>query len=201
MLGGMGDKGMAAMAKQILKSEGGKAMFSIITGAERGLVASVKEQHDALGIDEIGALPDSEDRAEELYQLALAKVNGRFPAFAVENQYGSRLDNAEEAAEFAALDVDEWEEQKAEWADRYRSQGVEGTDEELAEAHVRARYDVDMATFETLVVDWSDDREARELERIVTAGLKTAQNGIDRTTAVLEAADVEVEGDVVVSDP
>ena len=201
MLGGMGDKGKVAMARRMLNNEQAEAVFRIVSTVERALTASVKEQHDALGIDEIGALPDPEDRAEELHQLAIAKVNGRFPAFAVENQYGSRLENAEEAAEFAALDVDEWEEQKAEWADRYRSQGVEGTDEELAEAHIRARYDVDMATFETLVVDWSDDREARELERIVTSGLKTAQNGIDRTTAVLEAADVQVEGDVVVSDP
>ena len=108
--------------------------------------------------------------------------------------------------QFAGIDREEWQEQKAQWAQDYREQGKDAPDEVLARAHVKARYGVDLETFEEAVVKWPDEREAQELENIVTSGLRTAQEGINRTTAILEAADVDGqdvldESDVVVSDP
>ena len=205
MLKEYGKQQKRAMARRFLKSNQAEALIGILTEIERALIASVEEQHEALGLDGFGNLPDTDDRAAELRQLALAKLDGSLPEYIVEN-YDDHLENADEAAQFAGIEADEWAEQKEQWAQDYREQGMDAPDEALVDAHLRARYGVDLETFENLVVNWSDKREAAELENILASGFRTAKDGIEQTTAVLEVADVDgeqviEENDVVVSDP
>jgi hypothetical protein len=75
-----------------------------------------------------------------------------------------------------------WAEQRAEWADSWREQGLEGTDRELSTAHVGARFDMDLEEFEKLVVDWSSEREKRALRQLLAGPIEAAQDQIDAAT-------------------
>lgn len=198
---------MESVARRYLEGEKGTAILSILTEMERVLNEEIRDQHEALGIETIEQLPSKEDRAEEIRQVALAHLNGQFPEHVVKTYLGDRLENVEEAAQFADLDEEEWQETKEDWAENYEEMGTEGTVDELARAHVRTRYGVDLEEFYHLVVHWPEGRAGSEMESIIASGVRTAQNGIQRTTAVVEAADIEIEEsdledqDVVLSDP
>jgi hypothetical protein len=189
--------GKEQAAKRFLNSDEARAAFEVLSEIETTLLESVRDQHDAIGLETIDEdeLPSKEDRVGQLQQAAEAKVGGRFPEFVVETFLDDRLENADEAAAYADLSEEEWESTKAKWADNYREQGVEGDDEELARAHVRTRYDVDLDEFYHLVVNWPEGREAAELQDLLASGVRMANQGINRTTAVLEAADVQVDVD------
>lgn len=189
--------GKRETVKRLLKSEKGAAALSILVEAEQTLIASVLEQHETLGITEIDTsdLPSKDDRVSQLQAVALAKIEGRFPAHFVETYFDGRLDHASEAAQFADLDDDEWTAKKAEWAASLRDQGVDGGDEELARAHARTRYGIDLDEFEALVVNWPDGRETDELKGILASGVQLANEGINETTRILEEADVEIDVD------
>lgn len=191
--------GKKETAKRILKSDQAKAAFSAIAETETTLIKSVREQHETIGLDTLDDddLPSKADRVTQLQQLVLAKIEDRFPAHVVETYCGDRLDHADEAADFAAIPDEEWTAQKETWAEEYRDAGYEGSDEELARAHVRSRYGVDLDVFEALVVNWPEGREAAELRNILASGLEMANEGINRTTAVLEEADVDIDADDV----
>lgn len=185
--------GKKEAAKRFLKSDRATAVFSVIAEAESTLVKSVREQHATIGLDTIDEedLPSREDRVTQLQQVALAKIEGRFPEYVVETYISDRLNHADEASDFAAVTDEEWQAQKEKWAEEYRDAGYEGTDEELARAHVRSRYGADLDEFYALVVNWPEGREGAELKNVLASGLKMANEGINRTTAVLEKADVD----------
>lgn len=189
--------GKEQAAKRMLEREEARAAFEIVAEVEMTLLESVREQHAAIGLETIDEedLPSKEDRVEQLRQAAMAKAEGRFPEWLVEHKLEGVLENADEAASYADLSKEEWENTKAEWAERYREQDLEADDDELAKAHVRTRYDVDLDEFHHLVVKWPDGREAAELQEVLSSGVRMANQGIERTTAVLEAADVQVDVD------
>lgn len=165
------------MAEKFLESDAADALLSILTTVERRLVAAVVEQHDLLGVDGIDEVPDPDERRERLRALWEAKMSGAFPAFWVEHY--SDLENAGEAAQFADEAAEEWETTKGEWAARYRRQSMEGSDEELANAHTRARYGVPLDEFERVVIEWPDDRHGDELQAVIAGPVVAAIEGIE----------------------
>lgn len=167
-------------AKQFLEGEAAEAVLRVLTTIEQRLLEAVVEQHDVLNLDGAGAVPDRDDRAAELRQLWLAKAEGRFPAWWVETY--ADVEHPGEAVQYAGLDADAWAEQLATWADRYREAGVDGSDRLLANSHIKTRYGVGLEAFEEEVVEWSAERQSRELQRIMAGPVERAIGGIERAT-------------------
>jgi hypothetical protein len=176
--GGGKDVMQQKMVQRVLDSEAAEAVLTILARTEHRLLTAVVEQHDLLGLDGPAAPLDPEERAERLRGLWEAKMAGEFPAFWVEHY--ADLDNPEEAAQFAAVDPEEWQTTKREWADRLRRNGLEGDTNELAEGHVRKRYGVGLAEFERVVVEWPDGRASEELQAVLAGPVETAVAGIER---------------------
>lgn len=172
------------VAERVLESEQADAVLSILTTAETRLLDAVAEQHQHLDVeDPVERVPDPDDRADAIREMAIAWVEDRFAAHWVERYSG--LDNAAEAAEFADMSREEWETTKAEWAARYRRNGADGSDDDLAGAHVAARYGVDLETFEQRVVEWPDDRKSDTVRDIMAGGIERALRGIEASTAAI----------------
>lgn len=167
------------MASRMLRSDRAEAVLDIAATAEHDLLAELQRTHDLLDLDHLDEVPAPADRREQLRQMWLAMLEDRFPQWWVEHCC-PRLENPGEAAQYADLSDEEWQEQKAEWAARYRRNGLEGDDDELAEAHVRKRYDVDLRTFRHLVVTWPENRVADEVEGITAGGVRAAKEGLER---------------------
>jgi len=168
------------MVKKFLQSDAAEAVLSILTQTEERLLAAVVDQHEVLGLEGAGEVPDPDQRAGTLRELWLAKVEGRFPEWWVEHY--ADLENRKEAAQFAAASSEEWATTKEEWADRLRRNGLEGTDDELADGHVRRRYGVPLAEFKRQVVDWPDEREAEELQDVIAGPVERAISGVEAAT-------------------
>lgn len=177
---GAGKEAMQRKLGRKLVDEYGDAMLGVLTTVEHRLLEAVADQHDALDLAAVG-VPEPEARADRLRELWLAQFEGRFPAFWVEHY--ADLENPEEAAQFADLDAEEWETTKAEWADRYRRNGMDlDDDDELAAAHTTARYGVTLAEFEQVVVEWPEDRQGEELQDVIAGPVERAISGIEAAT-------------------
>lgn len=181
-----------ALARKFFESQQAEALLSIVAHQERRIVQGVRDLQGALDVDDVAPIeeiPSADDRVEQIRGLALAMVDEDLPAWWVANI--ADIENAEEAAQYAALDAAGWETTKETWAANYREQGVEGTDHELATAHVRARFDAaDLATFEEIVVDWDDDRRRAVLEDVLAGGFALAEDRLEAMTeAVQEDSD------------
>jgi hypothetical protein len=166
------------MAETFLQSDAAEAVLTILTRTENRLLEAVVEQHHLLDVDGPTDVPDPEDRAGRLRALWQAKIAGEFPAFWVEHY--ADLAHPEEAAQYADADPEEWQTTKTEWADRYRRNGMTGTDDELAGAHTKTRYDVGLDEFERVVVEWPDGREGDELQDVIAGPVETAITGIEQ---------------------
>lgn len=165
------------MAEKFLESDAAEALLSILTTVERRLVAAVVEQHDLLDVDGLDEVPDPDERAARLRSLWQAKMSGEFPAWWVEHY--ADLEHPGEAAQFANEAAEEWETTKGEWAARYRRQDMEGSDEELANAHTQARYGVPLDEFERVVIEWPDERHGDELQAVIAGPVEAAIGGIE----------------------
>lgn len=146
-------------------------------------VAALVEAADTdVGVD----VEDPEARSGQLRAGLKAMVNGDIPATWVRTQSDVDLEHVDEAAEFANADPDDWQAQCQEWAERWRENGLEGTDAELADAHIRSRYGVTKATFEDVVVEWDADRVDATLRELLVGPIEDVQDQIDAVTETLE---------------
>jgi|GEM_PF-1541124 len=176
-----------ALATKFFQSKQAEAFLSIVAHRERRIMEAVVDLQEAADadIDVVEGVPSVDDRVEQIRSMALAMIDESLPSWYV--QEAMDLENAEEAAQYADLTADEWETTKETWADRYREQGIEGDVDELATAHVRARFDIDdLETFREGVVEWPDDRQRAVLEEALAGGLEMAEQGIEDVTEELE---------------
>nr|WP_245800514.1 hypothetical protein [Natrinema saccharevitans] len=176
------------MAEQFFKSQQAEAFLSIVAHRERRIMEAVADLQEAAGddIEPIEGLPTVDDRVGQIRSMALAMIDGSLPSWYVTEAMHD-LENAEEAAQYADQTAEEWQETKETWADRYREQGIEGGVDELATAHVRARFDVDdLETFREAVIEWSDERRQAVLEEALAGGLEMAEQGIYEVAEDLE---------------
>ena len=176
-----------ALATKFFQSKQAEAFLSIVAHRERRIMEAVVDLQEATDadIDVIEGVPSVDDRVEQIRSMALAMIDESLPEWYV--QEAVDLENAEEAAQYADLTEEEWQMTKETWADRYREQGIEGDVDELATAHVRARFDVDdLETFREAVVEWPDDRQRAVLEEALAGGLEMAEQGIENVTEELE---------------
>ncbi|WP_049902106.1 hypothetical protein [Natrinema sp. J7-1] len=177
-----------AMAEQFFKSQQAEAFLSIVAHRERRIMEAGADLQEAAGddIDPLEGLPSVEDRVGQIRSMALAMIDGSLPSWYVTEAMHD-LENAEEAAQYADQTAEEWQGTKETWAERYREQGIEGGVDELATAHVRARFDVDdLETFREAVVEWSDERRQAVLEEALAGGLEMAEQGIYQVAEDLE---------------
>jgi hypothetical protein len=199
--GNLGARGKRQFAKRFLESDQGAAVLEILAEAEATLVRSVREQQAAIGVDLEGQpVPSKEDRKAQLQEMILAKIEGRFPEWWVETPLADRIDHADEAAEFADVDESEWTDAKETWADVLRESNPDADVDELADVYTRRRFGLELEEFREVVVEWPDGREAAELREILVAGVQMANQGINYTTTLLEAADVQVDVDELQED-
>ena len=160
------------------------AILNVIANVETSLQESAGRAAIAHDVDSEIEVHDVEERVEMLRAGLQASMTGTIPQTWV--KYCSDLENAEEAAEFANIDAEDWEQQCDEWATKWRDSGLEGTDEQLAEAHIRQRYDVDKATFEETVVEWEEARAKEALEEMLAGPMEDVVEQVD---AVAEEGD------------
>ncbi|WP_058365053.1 hypothetical protein [Haloparvum sedimenti] len=141
--------------------------------------AAVRDLCDALDVDPeaVGAPPtlDREDRVDQLEAMIGARLAGNPWALYVDEVAPETLTDADDAAQYAGMDPEDWQAQIESWADYYREQGMEGTDRELAAGHVSAKFGVDLDTFEDEIVAWTPTATYERLFRAPS----------DRTTAAL----------------
>lgn len=178
------------LAEQLVESEAIEELCRVIATMERRQLAAVADLHEELDVAMIDDLPDVEERREELQVLIRALMGGDLQEVFLE-----RIDlPSEEVEPYLGLDDGEWQAQIEEWAQRYRSQApgaVQGrTDRDLARQHVRNKWDVDLATFEAMIVGF-DPAETAEL--VFTGNMQTVRQGIERATE--EVRDGESDGE------
>lgn len=178
-------KGKIQMMQQMMSDPSGfvdtkpmRGITMLLAQEEEQLQEAVAELVEATGADLDVDVHDSEERSERLRAGLKGMVNGDVPGAWVAHE--TDLEHADEAAEFASADVDEWTEQCAEWAERWRDSGLEGTDAELADAHIRSRYGVTKAAFEELVVEWDDDRVNDALRSMLAGPIEEATEQIEQ---------------------
>lgn len=158
----------------------------LLAQEEEQLQESVADLVEAADADADVDVRDPEARSGQLRAGLKAIVNGNVPATWVRIQEVIDLEHVDEAAEFANADADEWQAQCREWAERWRENGLEGTDEELADAHIRSRYGVTKATFERVVVEWDDERVDSTLRDLLAGPIEDLQDQIDAVTETLQ---------------
>lgn len=196
-----------AHVKPVLKrvvADGGDELLRFYAEKEDEMLSLAKRQADVTDGLDAGDVPDVdvEARAEQLIDGLMALMEGSFPAFYAEQYIDTHADDnaklpPEKARRYADLSADEWEEQKSDWADGWRNEGLEGTDDELARAHVTTRFGVSLEAFAQYVVTWGTGTQADRMEeffggtsfgseRYTFVGLGTAEGIISNATDVLE---------------
>lgn len=141
-----------------------RAVSTVFAGIERDLHDAVTAHYEALGIEPPDDGPPIETRIEQLESLVRHHVSGDLWAYFVAEQAPDRLENADSARVFAGQDDAEWQaslERLAAAAPENRN----GTVRERADAVARARFGLDIETFESRIVDWSPERTLRRALR------------------------------------
>jgi hypothetical protein len=170
------------MARRFFESQA-EPLLAVVAHREKRLVEHVQALHDELGIDEIEDIPDPDDRVAQMQSFALAKLDGSAHEWYLREMLGA--DNVDEATTHVGKPLDAWDETMSGWADFYRDEGMEGSDRELAEAHVRTHFDLTLDQFETYVVEWDQEDERELVEDVLVAGVNTAEEGIETATEKL----------------
>jgi hypothetical protein len=183
--------GKAKMLQQMMQDPAGfvdtkpmQGLTLLLAQEEEQLQEAVDELVETPGADVAVDVVDPEDRSGQLRAGLKAVVNGDVPEQWV-REYAA-LEHADEAAQYAGAHDDAWQGQCAEWAERWRENGLEGTDAELAEAFIRSRYGVPKDEFEAVVVEWDDDREKDALRQLLAGPLEDAQEQIRAATAAVD---------------
>lgn len=151
-------------------NQGGTELFEFLAEKEDAHLELAERMTEDFRLD--GSVPrqDIEGRAEELKDGIVALASDTFPAFYVRTYFERMAEDTEKDADDALKYIstegltDDWQEQKAAWAEGWREQGLEGTDDELAHAHVASRFGITLEEFESYVVDWRDEKFADRLE-------------------------------------
>lgn len=182
--GGMQERMMQTIAdpSESEQIRGVASAFAEIEATQREQLLQLAE---AVGADPeeigIGGTLDKEQRVDAMCDALAARMAG--DPWEMWTEWGApeEMDNLDRAEKYAGLDAGDWEDEKAEWAAEYReSPSVETdhlTDDDLAEAHVQEVFGVDLDTFRSEVVEWT---EAAAFETVVTGPL------IENTEAVEE---------------
>lgn len=181
----------AALVSQLMQDPSGfvdtkpmQAITLLLAEEEEQLQEAVADLVDAAEADLDVDVHDPAERAEQLRAGLKGMVTSDIPATWVRQT--APIENADEAAQYAGVDADGWGEQCATWAQRWRDNDLEGTDAELADAHIRSRYGVTKAEFEAVVVEWDGDRTSRALRDMLAGPIETAQDRIRDVTDCLQ---------------
>jgi len=141
------------MESAIKDSEALEHVTNIIAGLECELLQEVADLQDAVGLDPL-QVPDPSARQEGLQSLVVAQMSGDLEGWYADHVLSEHVENESNAAAYLTLEPEDWAEQKATWAEMYREQGAEGSDDALAEHHVQEQFGVSLSEFEREIVEW-----------------------------------------------
>lgn len=175
----------------------GKELLKIRSAEEEKMIQAVNDLYDAVGIDDRHEVPDEEERAEQLKEGIFALVNDDLEQFYAKEFAKRHLDvRPEQVEKYVDMETEEWDRQCARWAEAYRRRDIEGTDDELANQHVKSKFGVPRAVFEAEVVFWHDEKREEVLQRFfggdphreykVFTGADVVEHGIRRVIAHVE---------------
>ena len=163
------------------------AIATVVARREVAQLRLVKRLAEASDAEvSVEALADVEERADQLEAMAEAAATQDLEGWYFEEFAPEYLNEPENAAEYAGMGGDSWENQIAAWATAYRSQSPEAEsfeDRELASLHVEHKFGVPIEEFEQNVVDWSP---GEGIETVLTAHLTTVESVMATVAADLE---------------
>lgn len=167
------------IAQDPANSEVVQALITIVVSLEERQLAAVEALHDAQGIEGVDNQVSEEERREQLRSLVNALASGSVRDWWFREVAGEHIHNAEDAKAYAGLDADEWQEQKATWAETYRERAdgdlQEYSDDDLAGRHVEQHYGVSLQEFREEVVEWS---EKEALQTVIAGRFQAVEAGI-----------------------
>jgi len=165
MFGGgrLGQSGMQKIAGRLLETDAMDHLTRVLAQSEHELLQAAQALDEAHGNDTIQNVPNIEERQAALKSLLRALVTESLDDVWIEEIAPELLDNPDRAKEYLGMDAEKWDAQRERWADSYRENGADGTDEQLAAYHVRQTFGVDMEEFEDRVVNWNAGEEAEDL--------------------------------------
>jgi len=130
----------------------------------RRLAKALDADPEDLGLSEP---VDIEKRTDTVCEAVLRYQGGDRWGLFVDHVAPDDLTNTDQAADFAGMDADAWNQQLDEWVaairDRAGDAVADRSDRELANAHVTETFGVDLETFEDEVIDFEPQRVLQEI--------------------------------------
>lgn len=183
-LGMPGGMGMAKrVAKSFLSSEWAEGISELIAAVEHELLDSVAALVDATDADHALAVPDPDDRAEQLRAGVQAIIEGDLPTWYLTHCVD--CSKPERLAKFIALDADELQKRENGWVSTYRDKGADLPREEILTRHVERTYGLTLDEFRRLT-GWGEDMEKEALRQVLVGNVEAAREGVDAVTAEVQ---------------
>lgn len=175
------------IAQDPTESEIVQALVSVIVGLEMRQLDAVQDLHDAHGIDGVDVQASESARRDQLLGLVDAIASDNFRGWWFEEVISEHIENPEDAAAYAGLSEEEWEEQIANWAETYRTRGGEDfeqhSDRDIARLHVERTFGVSLREFEREVVGFS---RSEAMQTVLAGNFEAVEQGIRAATATAE---------------
>jgi hypothetical protein len=190
-------KGRQAMVKkaagQVLDSEIGDTIASLVAKQEGALLEELRRTQQAVGIEEPVDVPNPERRKDQLTDAVDALMTGDVPGLWMDHVGRHYLDDPDLARErFLDLDADEWGRQCDLIVTQYRQQGI--TDlarSEVIEHYIGQRFGVDVRTFVVEVVNWPEARKQATARQMLLGNYEAVEDGLRDIRNAVEGGDTD----------
>lgn len=185
-------KGRQAMVKkaagQVLDSEIGDTVASLVAKQEHALLEELQRTQQAVGIDEPVEVVDVDERKEQLTDAVDALTAGDVPGVWMDHVGRHYLDDPELARErFLDLDTEEWGHECDKIVKDYRQQGIKDlVRSEVIEHYIGQRFGVDVRTFIIEVVNWPDARKQATARQLLLGNYEAVEEGLREIRAATE---------------
>jgi hypothetical protein len=193
MFGGARKATLKRAAGQVLDSEIGDTIASLVAKQEQALLEELQRTQQAVGIEDPVDVPDVDERKEQLTDAVDGLMGGDVPGVWMDHVGRHYLDDPDLARErFLDLDADEWGRQCDKIVKSYRQQGV--TDlprSEVIEHYIGSRFGVDVRTFVVEVVNWPDARKQATARQLLLGNYEAVEEGLRDIRAVAEGGDAD----------
>ncbi|MCU4926659.1 hypothetical protein OB905_11810 [Halobacteria archaeon AArc-dxtr1] len=193
--GGMKQKAMKGMVSNLIQGEAGDIITGLIASKEIDLLTQVVQLHEAIGLEGVTVddLPTKEDRKDAMKGLIEAIVSDDVPGFFFDEALAQRLDNPEKARRYLDLEGDEWVAKIDQIEAAYRKRGDERPRSEILADYINRNFGVDVGTFVTEVVIWTDGQRQNVASSILLGNFEAVGSGIERATEAIEEIKTQQE--------
>lgn len=182
---------VATMARNPRESDKVQALVTVLADREYRLLDAVGTLEDAVGEATVDVEQTEAERRDQLLDLvdAIAPGDPSVKEWWLQEVAGDHLTDPQQALPYLGMPAEEWDQQVETWAEQYHRRAPEEfkdyADREIAAAHVRRTFGVDLHTFEEEVVGWSRGEAIRD---VLGANFEAVE------TAIYNAAETVEEG-------